>query len=148
MSACKNIGGQDWEDLRNEVVLKMYELSDERYTNIKNHLAFMIRVAQTTSIDKAKKHSNKYEWVLNNPEWFCNIAEVVTDFDNETDITAKLKKDIDDPKRLYHSRIFVYCNIYGSIKECSRKIGIPYKEVRTTYNDYKLYLKNWLKSHI
>lgn len=141
LNACKRIGGQDWEDIRNEVVLKIYELDKDKQAEIKNMLAFMVTTARNIGISKLRR-------ITETPINADYIEEIKIDGIAHETIINKIRQDIDNPKRLYHSRIFIYVNMYGSAKECSKEIGIPYKEVRDAYNDYKQYIRSWSKSHI
>lgn len=137
IKACKSVSLNDWQDVRSEITTKMLEMSDDRLSNIKNILAYMVRSAYYIQIDNVRKDRPIHIDDL------TILTEIETD---NSHIIEKIKKDLNHPKRFYHAKVFLYCVEHKSIKEFSRKIGIPYNEIRQTFLDYKKYIRQWAKS--
>lgn len=138
INSCKVIGGSDWQDIRSEITTKMLEMPNERIKTIDNILAYMVTSAYRISIDNKRKIKETVSHEA--------IEVIIDEVVDNSKIIRKLKHDMNHPKRFYHARVFYSCLFeYKSIKAYSQKVGIPYNEVRTTYIDYKNYIKEWLK---
>ena len=142
IGVCKNIGGDDWQDIRGEVTAKMFEMCDEDYKKIRDVKSFMIFSCRNFGIDTIRKTKN-----IDLCAEFEDMAEQLTeDEDLSIKIHEKIAEDMANPKKLYHSRVFFYCLTHKNIRAFSNEIGIPYNQVREAYNEYKSYLRNWIKS--
>lgn len=138
INTCKVIGGSNWEDIRNDIATKMYEMPDERFDKVKSVLGYMIRAAYNIGLDSKRKVRESLIDCDDRPE-------LILEGYDYSRLDCKIKKDCNHPKRFYHAKVFMYVLHYGSVKAFSKEIRIPYKELLLVYNDYKTYLKEWAK---
>lgn len=147
IKACKNIANNNWEDLRGQVLIKMLEMNQHQRDKIKSVKGFMIRSCWNLGLDIKKSKFNSLE--------FVQITENhhETEIVNDTFVIDRIKQDLENPKRFYNARVFVYSNVYGNVFGLYSKIKksglyIPYNELLKAYNEYKTYIKNYAKSRI
>ena len=112
-------------------------LPDEKKADIVNVVSYTILSCRNYGLDKLKAIK---------PFTFVDITEAydIPEQIESSKIMDKITEDIDNSKRWYHARIFLYCQQYGSILAFSQISRIPYRELREAYKEYKTYLKNWL----
>lgn len=138
INACKVIGGNEWEDLRGEIVTRLLEMNEERLKGIKSIKGYMIMSCYNLGLDKKKKFKD-----IN----FVELPYQMTELDPicHQELLDKIESDANNPKRFYHARVFKYCIQYKTAQNFSQASGIPYNEVRRAFNDYKIYIKQWTK---
>lgn len=146
IKACKSIADNNWEDLRGQVLVKMLEMNKHQREKIKSVKGFMIRSCWNLGLDIKKSKLNSIEFVQINDQVMSQVEEI-----KDTLIIDKIKKDLENPKRFYHARVFVYSNVYGNVYGLYTNIKknglvIPYNELLKTYNEYKQYIKNYESS--
>jgi hypothetical protein len=138
INACKIIGGNEWEDLRGEIVTRLLEMNLERLQGIKSIKGYMLMSCYNLGLDKKKKFKD-----INFVELPYQLTELAP-IDHQ-DLLDKIEADSNNPKRFYHARVFKYCIQYKTAQNFSQASGIPYNEVRRAFNDYKKYIKQWTK---
>ena len=55
INTCKVIGGSNWEDIRNEIAARLYEMPQDKFERIKSVTGYMIRAAYNIGLDDKKK---------------------------------------------------------------------------------------------
>lgn len=135
IGVCRDLGGSEWEDIRNDVFLKVLEMSESERSKIKNLLAFMVMMCRNAAIDRLRKKKPILE---------PHLHEYKDEVFEDKKIRDIVLNDCNNPLIFQHARTFVYCNQYGSIKAFSKRTKIPYRELTKLYNEYREYLKSKL----
>ena len=142
---CKNIDPYNWEDLKSEVLEKM--IINKEKINIKTDLQYYAcRMARNMFLNATNR--NKLDLVsLDTIIDKYAAAEPYFDFEENTltILENKIESDKCNKKRFYQAMVMsgiVYFDF--SIKKYSEKTKIPMSEVYRVYNEYLLYLKDFL----
>ena len=141
---CKKIDPYNWEDLKSAVVEKM--IINKEKINIKTDLQYyacfmarnMFLNANRNKLDLVRIDTLILKYAATEP-YFDFEENTLTILEN------KIESDKCNKKRFYHSMVMsgiVYFDF--SIKQYSEKSKIPMSEVYRVYNEYLLYLKDFL----
>lgn len=137
VSACRNIRPHDWQDIRSDVAEKLLNMTDAQLTSIRDMGGFMAMCCRNACLDIQRASQRRI--MIELP---ADIADITDGYER---LNAKIQSDMDSPKRFYHARIFIYSLAEQNMLAFSRKIGIPYGEIRRTIQEYTEYLKEWVK---
>lgn len=155
-SLCRRYGGDNYEDLKSEVILIICELPEEKKrAMIENGylLPYAMRVLRFQGVGYK---NNKFR------KDFCNtnlvfVDEITDSEDTEYDykgdemeskITERIQQDSLDQNNefFYHSRLLLISLRHKNVKKTAQAIGIPYNSVRDNLKDYKKVLIEWSRS--
>jgi hypothetical protein len=150
---CRRYGGHNHLDLKQEVILIVLEIPEEKQRMIieNNYLLpytlQIIRHQVSTSkwTQYRKKFGNR-----ENIEFIDSFADM-PETDHHTNIEpekiiSKIKADthLQSNPFFYHSRLLEeLLTNHGSTKELAKAIGIPYRSVSYAIKEYRQYLKKW-----
>lgn len=144
IGVCRDLGGSEWEDIRNDVFVKLVSMSEDERNEIKNMVAYAVRLCANRARDFHKKRK---------PLYIDPMEMEVPQLETEgTNILGKLEADFFSGKlRMTAARVFVYSNQYGSIRafhKVLKRKGLPitYNVLRQLYNDYRVYLKDHIRN--
>lgn len=158
---CKRYGGDNYQDLKSEIMLIICELPQEKKENIVRNdylLPYALNIMRNqVSSSKWTQWRKKYESrvpivvsedLAAGDDWYeaDRMVEELDPIDltNEK-ILKRVKDDSTDQRNeyFYHSRVLLESMKYRNVKKTAEAIGIPYKSVLRNLNDYKEALKEW-----
>lgn len=150
----RNIGGDNWEDLRQEIAVIVLEYDRDKMNEIvnrgKNHFKFwIVRSSMNTMTPVVGKlfrllnqYSEKVKFVkVEDVSRFSETPEEVDEIIIHD--VEKIKKKLDS-LHFYDKRIFEYYLQYGSLRRVSQVVGIPYTSIYHTIKKVKKCLKQSL----
>lgn len=158
---CNHRGGEYREDLRNEIIVIILEMPQEKLKHIIDNgylLPYAIQIIKQQTSTHAQSIGTRFNKIKQARivKDTCNVYELEkqeTPYDEikdriETMVLEKIHSDTIPQETFYKSRLILELINKKSVFQIAKKVGIPYRSVLETVNNYKQELIQWSESRI
>lgn len=160
IALCKRYGGDNFEDLRQEIIVMIMEMPQDKLSHIVDSnylLPYALQMVRFQTSTHPRSQGTKFNKLFNQKNQSIDEIYHPTEYEpdlelNFIDSKIILKKIWDDSssqdnKYFYHSRLVLEKLKYKHFTMLSKVTKIPYKSVLDAVKQYRNYLDQWQKNN-